>query len=171
MKRAIRIATISLLAANGLCLLMVLSGQFVPNYTPSGPRGIYLRRSTPAEYALICLTREQATTALAAGVSPWRGSCPTGLQPLLKHLYAATPSHPVRFDGAGFWVAGVHLRNTQPLARSANGSLLSAIPFATYTEGLFAISTYNYRSYDSRYFGPLSASQIQGYATPFWVIP
>ena len=63
---------------------------------------------------------------------------------------------------------GQLLANTVPKPYSQTGEPLSHYPFGRYTSGLWAVSTFNRNSYDSRYFGPIEPSTVLYHLTPFW---
>lgn len=157
-----------------LSLFAAKSGLVVFNWTGSEPRGLYWLKhghTSDRDLVLVCLTKGQEFPAIVAGLDPGRGSCPSGFQPILKHLYVASLQHPVEFDQFGFKVDGQRLHNTQPLLHGRFGVTFPRLASGRYTGGLFVISDYNARSYDSRYFGAVSQDQIISFAVPVLVIP
>ncbi len=139
------------------------------NYTESSPVGLYRVLPDGPRYAGICLSKEVLDTAAKAGLQLEAGECSTGKQPVLKPIYLATPEAPVTFGPDGFTVYGKLLANTAPKNISRTGAPLSHVPFGTYPSGLWAISSFNRDSFDSRYFGPVPASSIRFYAVPFFL--
>ena len=70
----------------------------------------------------------------------------------------------VELSARGISVNGVLLPNTAPLSKDTKGRPLEAWPFGRYpvTPGtVWVASSYHPRSFDSRYFGPISTSAIR----------
>ena len=139
------------------------------NSSDSVPVGLYEAGTERAPYAGFCLSQATLRTALAAGLELGRGECANGYQPVLKTVYEASPASPVVFDEGGFAVGERRIPNTRPKAFSRTGKPLTHYPFGTYTAGLWAISSYNRDSFDSRYFGPVSQESLRFYAKPLLV--
>ena len=154
----------------GLLFLPVaifLKNETIINWTTSEPRGLYLEVKH-SQMAEICLTKEQGQQAANSGENFLSGRCPGGHSPTLKGLFYATKEEPIVFSGYGFEIGGRLLINTAPLLSSSTGMPLTSIEFKKYDQGIFAISTHNSHSYDSRYFGTIESSQIYGYAFPIF---
>ena len=85
--------------------------------------------------------------------------------PLLKRVGAIAPQHVCIFD-ALVWIDGVPVAAVLPADRL--GRTLSSWPHCRRLEvgELFLLSSTNPASFDSRYFGPLSASAVIGVARP-----
>ena len=158
------------ICVGGLLLLPVaifLKNETIINWTPSEPRGLYLEVKH-SQMAEICLTGEQEQQAANSGETFLLGRCPGGHSPTLKGLFYATKEDPVVFSEYGFNIGDRLLINTAPLSSSSAGIPLAHIQFKKYDQGIFAISTHNSHSYDSRYFGTIESSQIYGYAFPIF---
>jgi conjugative transfer signal peptidase TraF len=164
------------LAAGGLSLAVLLplavhSSNLRWNRTDSVPTGLYrivdLSRAPGTQYAGLCLPESMLDEARRTGITLPAGECPTGVAPLLKPLYEATPQTPVVFTERGFKIHGRLLRNTAPKSFSSKGRPLEHIPFGVYTAGTWAISDWNADSFDSRYFGPIPESSIRFHLVPF----
>ena len=105
--------------------------------------------------------------ATAATLAAQRGYLPTRI-PLLKRVGAVAPQHvcivagQVRIDGVP--VAAV-------LLADRIGRPLPSLPLCRRLEPgeLFLLSVTNPASFDSRYFGPVSASAVIGVARPIWL--
>lgn len=92
-----------------------------------------------------------------------RGACPDGAAPLLKPVVARAGDEVV-LSAVGIVVNGKLLPNTEPLARDSQGRFLAHWTYGQYSAGagtLWVASTYNVRSYDSRYFGPIRESTVR----------
>lgn len=118
----------------------------------------------PLSVGSIVLTRLPAD---AAALAAQRGYLPAHV-PLLKRVGAVAPQHvcivagQVRIDGVPAAVALPADRLGRPLP-----SWPHCRPLA---EGeLFLLSVTNPASFDSRYFGPVSASSVIGVAHPVWL--
>lgn len=152
----------------GSALLMVfillgLAG-FRVNLTNSLPLGIY--RVVPlrtASYVAFCMPNAAGRLSVARGYRPI-GSCSEGGAPLLKQL-VANPGDHVAVSAAGIAVNGVLLPNTQALNQDRAGRALLPWAFGDYVVApgeFWVASTSNRYSYDSRYYGPVSARQVLG---------
>jgi conjugative transfer signal peptidase TraF len=159
-----------------LAVVFALVWHFLPlamNRSPSVPVGLYWLTTDPnAPYLTFCMSRELLTEAVAHGYEPLNGSCPGGtawiLKPNLDHAQEVT------FSSRGFVIDHRMLPNTAPLARDRFGRALPHYAFGTYqvsSKEVWVVSSYNKRSYDSRYFGPISRSSIVSYARPLLVFP
>jgi conjugative transfer signal peptidase TraF len=142
------------------------------NGTDSVPIGLYWTSKTDNSlpYAGICLEQSVLNPALRAGLTIQKGECASGYQPILKTIFNATETHPIAFGEDGFIVNGIEIPNTRAKPKSRTGQRLEHYPYGLYTAGLWAISGYNKNSFDSRYFGPISASDVMFYARPIWTI-
>ena len=92
-----------------------------------------------------------------------RGVCPDGAAPLLKPVIARSPDEIV-LSPAGIAVNGKLLPHTAPLDRDSEGRPLSHWPFGRYNTAagtLWVASSYNARSYDSRYLGPVPENAVR----------
>lgn len=118
----------------------------------------------PLSVGSIILTRLPAE---AAALAAQRGYLPSRI-PLLKRVGAVAPQHVCVFD-ALVWIDGV------PVAAVLHADRLGRpLPFWPHCRRLepgelFLLSTTNPASFDSRYFGPVSASAVIGIAHPVWL--
>ena len=88
--------------------------------------------------------------------------------PLLKRVGAMAPQHVCIFD-ALVWIDGVPVAAVLPADRL--GRPLPSWPHCRHLEAgeLFLWSSTNPASFDSRYFGPVSAAAVIGVAHPLWL--
>jgi len=144
----------------------------VVNTSPSLPIGLYIRtRDANANLVEFCPAEPFATLAVRRGYRE-AGNCPDGAAPLLKPVVAMSGDL-VEFSANGITVNGVLLRNTAPLPRDTKGRPLEAWPSGSYfiARGtVWVASSYNPRSFDSRYFGPVSAAAIRHHVKPLLVL-
>ncbi|CAP42530.1 S26 family signal peptidase [Bordetella petrii] len=103
----------------------------------------------------------------AAALAAQRGYLPARV-PLLKRVGATAPQHVCVFD-ALVWIDGVPVAAVRPADRL--GRLLPSWPQCRQLRPgeLFLLSVTNPASFDSRYFGPVSASAVIGVARPIWL--
>lgn len=96
------------------------------------------------------------------------GFCPSGMAPLLKPVVAVAGDM-VTLSEAGLIVNGNLVPNSAPLRADGHGIPLPRLPFGSgvVRDGqVWLISSYNPASFDSRYFGPVSAALVDGRARP-----
>lgn len=125
-----------------------------------------LPRPLPPSFRVgsIVLTRLPAD---AAALAAQRGYLPTRI-PLLKRVGAVAPQEVCVFD-ALVWIDGVPVAAVRSADRL--GRPLPSWPQCRRLQAgeLFLLSTTNPVSFDSRYFGPVSASAVIGVAHPVWL--
>ena len=103
----------------------------------------------------------------AAALAAQRGYLPSRI-PLLKRVGAVEPQHVCVFD-ALVWIDGVPVAAVLPADRWGR-PLPSWQQCRRLEPGeLFLLSVTNPASFDSRYFGPVSASAVIGIAHPVWL--
>ncbi len=144
-------------------------------YNPSDSVAVGWYRIEPFEPRTASLPRPLSVDSIvlvplpaeAAALAAQRGYLPTRI-PLLKRVGAVAPQHvcivagQVRIDGVPAAAALPADRLGRPLP-----SWPHCRPLA---EGeLFLLSVTNPASFDSRYFGPVSASAVIGVAHPVWL--
>lgn len=97
-----------------------------------------------------------------------KGNCPDGAEPLMKPI-AAVAGEVVTTSVRGVTVSGRLLANSAPLRVDTKNRILNPWPFGQYrvqAGTVWVISSYNARSFDSRYFGPIPVSSIRSHLTP-----
>jgi len=133
------------------------------NTSPSLPVGLYVVTTDGSAILLeFCPAEPFAALSLVRGYRD-AGSCRDGGAPLLKPV-VATAGDTVELSARGISVNGLLLSNTAPLSKDAKGRPLTAWPFGRYPVNPGAVwvaSTYNSRSFDSRYFGPVRETTIR----------
>ncbi|WP_312843986.1 S26 family signal peptidase [Diaphorobacter nitroreducens] len=147
--------------------------RLIYNPSDSVPVGCY--RVKPLDHRATSLPRSLSVGSIvltrlpadAAALAAERGYLPAHV-PLLKRVGAVAPQHvcivagQVRIDGVPAAAALPADRQSRPLP-----SWPHCRPLA---EGeLFLLSVTNQGSFDSRYFGPVSASAVIGVAHPVWL--
>jgi conjugative transfer signal peptidase TraF len=89
---------------------------------------------------------------------------------LMKRL-AATAGDRVTIDSGGVEVNGIRLANSAPRNFDGGGRPLRPYVLHDYVLGpdeVLLMSDYNPASFDSRYFGPVTAGSIEAVVTPLW---
>jgi conjugative transfer signal peptidase TraF len=100
-----------------------------------------------------------------------RGLCEGGFEPLLKPV-AATEGDRITQRDEGISINGRLIANSKSLGRDGSGRTLpspSANDIIVGKSEVWVISSYNPLSFDSRYFGPIPTSRIEGLAHPLFV--
>jgi len=133
------------------------------NTSPSLPVGLYQVASGPdATLVEFCPPEPFASMANARGYRQ-SGTCPDGGAPLMKPIVARA-GDVVSVSKRGVAVSGRGLLNSVPLTRDTAGRPLTPWPYGTYAVQpgtVWVVSDYHTRSFDSRYFGPISESLIR----------
>ena len=148
------------------------------NATPSMPVGLWriVPNHAPLRRGEVVVVCPPDTAPLrmgqARGYIP-RGSCPGGSEPLVKPI-AAVSGDVVAVSAAGVTVNGLSVQGTAQLSRDSAGRPLQPIPAGAYPVALgevWLLSGHDPRSFDSRYFGPVPESSVQGVTRPLMVLP
>ncbi len=133
------------------------------NTSPSLPMGLYVTtQDANAKLVEFCPAEPFATLSKVRGYRD-PGACRDGAAPLLKPIVAKS-GDVVELSARGSSVNGALLPNTGPLLKDTKGRPLEAWPFGRYVvapETVWVASSYNPRSFDSRYFGPISTAAIR----------
>jgi conjugative transfer signal peptidase TraF len=99
------------------------------------------------------------------------GGCRDGLEALLKTV-AAVAGDTVTVSPSGVAVNGVPIEDTAALDHDNAGRRLRPFPAGIYAVPpgqVWLLSNHQPRGFDSRYFGPIPAANVQGMARPIWV--
>jgi conjugative transfer signal peptidase TraF len=137
------------------------------NASPSLPIGIYIESGESSALVEFCPAEPAGSFAAARGYRD-AGSCPDGATPLMKPVVARFGDTVEYFEG-GVAVNRRLLPNTAPRSADTQGRPLHHFPFGRYVVQrgtVWVASTYNPRSFDSRYFGPVSESLIRAHLRP-----
>ncbi len=142
------------------------------NDSPSLPVGLYIVTWDPnATLVEFCPAEPYAALAVARGYRD-QGNCPDGGAPLIKPI-AARSGDTVELSTRGVTVNGKALLNSGALGIDTDRRQLLHWPFGTYKVQagyVWVISSYNRRSFDSRYFGPLSVKSIRDHVRPVFTM-
>jgi conjugative transfer signal peptidase TraF len=146
------------------------------NLTSSLPIGLYrVTNDSPTlergAIVLYCLPPPLAGFAHDRGYVPRGGQCPGGLTPIGK-IVVALPGDTVALTSAGITVDGRLQLHSRPLISDRSGKRLPRLAGGSYVvrsgyTWLFAPSD---RSFDSRYLGELSTTNIVARVRPYWTL-
>lgn len=138
------------------------------NTSPSLPVGLYRTTSDPAAKLVeFCPPEPFARLAIKRGYRS-AGNCSDGAAPLLKPVIAKSGDI-VEISARGIVVNGRLIPNTAPIAADSKGRPLSAWQEGRYVvqpDSVWVASSFHERSFDSRYFGPVSVHAIRDRVTP-----
>lgn len=169
------------LAAWGAATVIMLAGTLADatglriNTTASLPRGLWRVVAMPEAVrvgdvvtfcpplnAAIALARERGYVA--------GGACPGDIEPMMKPVVALT-GDAVEVSARGVSVNGTRIAHSATLPRDAAGRPLpKARPGSiTISQGqVWVVSSHSERSFDSRYFGPISRDRLTAILRPVW---
>jgi conjugative transfer signal peptidase TraF len=144
------------------------------NLSTSAPRGLYRAvADTPLRGAWVaaCVSTDAAALGLARGyLRP--GACPGGAEAILKRV-VAVGGDVVELSPDGVVVNGISMPES---ASASVDSSARPLPHATRgrhvlgADELWLMSTQVPNSWDSRYLGPFSTSQVRAVARPMWTV-
>jgi conjugative transfer signal peptidase TraF len=138
------------------------------NPSPSLPIGLYVTTEEGgANLAEFCPAEPFGHLAIARGYRD-AGNCGDGAAPLLKPVIAR-PADVVELSDRGITVNGRVLPNTAPIPTDTSRRPLSPWQFGRHVVQpgtVWVASSFNPRSFDSRYFGPVKVSAIRHYLRP-----
>jgi conjugative transfer signal peptidase TraF len=164
---ALRIMLTCVLSVIGIAQLWDLIGLRV-NTSPSLPVGFYITTSDPgAPLVEFCPAEPYAHLAIVRGYRS-AGSCHDGAAPLLKPVVAKS-GDTVDVSPMGIAINGRAIPNTAAIAADTRGRHLPAWPYGRYLVqrgDIWVASSFNPRSFDSRYFGPVPTSVIRDHVRP-----
>jgi len=157
-----RIGSVAVVVTVGTFQLCGLLGIRI-NTSPSLPLGLYLvTTERNANLVEFCPAEPFAALSLVRGYrSP--GVCQDSGAPLLKPIIAKCGDR-VELSARGLRVNGILLANTVPLAQDTKGRPLRSWPFGRFEVApgtVWVASSHDSRSFDSRYFGPVSIAAIR----------
>ena len=137
------------------------------NASPSLPVGFYIESE---ETVWSCRVLSLRAVGRFAAIRGYRseGTCPDGATPLMKPVVARF-GDTVDVSPDGVSVNSRLVPNTAPRAADTQGRPLQHFPFGRYLVDrgtVWVASSYNPRSFDSRYFGPIPESSIRAHLRP-----
>lgn len=146
------------------------------NTSTSMPQGIYRMAQKPmvpqrGMVVILCPPKTAIFKQAYARHYFGPGTCPSGFQTLLKPV-TAIEGDSVQLTSQGIQVNHHWLKNSMQLQTDTQGRSMSRVPLGLYrvhVGEVWLISSHHPHSFDSRYFGPMSLSLVQGIARPIWI--
>jgi conjugative transfer signal peptidase TraF len=177
-KRAARAIKLTAIAAVIAIAVVVLHGARLRiNFTSSMPIGVYSLTPLPADGVERGMLVAACAPLRAAEIGRQRdylapGPCADRTELLLKFVVAIAGDE-VDVTLAGVTVNGYLLDLSVPAARDRSGRKLTPWPSGHYrlSAGQVWLYAANGRSWDSRYWGPVPADDVQAGASPVLVVP
>lgn len=162
-------ACLSLAACVGAVGAVAYAGGYRLNLSASAPQGLWqtLPDAIPTRGALVaaCPPPGPLVRAMhAAGHIP-PGDCPSGTTPLIKTVVAVAGDEVTIAPGKLMRVNGVEIPNSAAMQRPD----LPSQPAGAHqvkTGEVWIVSVYAPASFDSRYFGPIAATEIRTVVRP-----
>ncbi len=161
-----KIAAVALCALSVAFIFPAVAGIRI-NESPSLPIGLYLISEKSGQLVEFCPAEPFASLAIERAYRS-RGNCPDGAAPLMKPEVAHS-GDTVELNARGVAVNGKLLPSSAPLQFDTHGRPLEHWRFARFKVSpgeIWVISSYNPRSLDSRYLGPIATGQIQHHLIP-----
>ena len=137
------------------------------NASPSLPVGFYIESERPSGLVEFCPSESVGRFAAIRGYRS-EGNCPDGATPLMKPVVARSGDI-VDVSPDGISVNNRLVPNTSPRSADTQGRPLQHFPFGRYRVDrgtLWVASSYNPRSFDSRYFGPIPEPSVRAHLRP-----
>lgn len=160
------------LLSSGLTVAVVAGvfyfGGIRVNASASLPIGLYRLTSDPAAKLVAFCPAEPFGSLSANRGYRGKGNCPDGAEPLMKPIVAMA-GDTVTVSPAGVAVNGVLRPNSAPIPFDTKHRPLLHWPYGRYTVAsgaAWVISSYNARSFDSRYIGPVPRASIRSHLRP-----
>lgn len=153
------------------CIALLYGAGARVNTTPSIPVGLYWRTSAPIErgaYIMFCAPVGDSLRQVKDRGYIGSGSCPGRLGYLMKKVLAAKKDR-ISIGRAGVQVNGALLPASAPLVADVAGRPLGHFATENHelgSEEVLPMSDGNPYSYDGRYFGPVTFSQIEAVISP-----
>lgn len=141
------------------------------NTTTSIPKGVYIMTSDPlavGSYVIVCPPDVQVFKEAKARGYLGPGLCPGGYGNLMKRVLAAKNDQ-VTVSPVGITVNGQLLPYSAPRNVDGAGRPMPAYQSNAYTLGnleVLLMSDVSATSFDGRYFGPLTVSQVRSVIQP-----
>ena len=162
---------VGLFSLLGICAF----GGLRLNLSGSMPVGLYVTATEApirGSIVLACLRSDAAQFAMERGYVPHGGSCPGGAMPVGKPVLAI-PGDTIAVTTAGLVLNGMAVPNSKARSADRTGRPLPRLPTGqrVVAQGeLWLVSEYSPYSFDSRYFGPVSAGDVRAHVRALWTV-
>ena len=175
-RRFFRIVGYCLLGVTVVAIPLHLAGYRI-NETDSLPPGIWRIVGSPGiavrgDIVSFCPPDTDALALARDRGYLHDGLCNGGLEPLFKPVVAVAGDR-VEVTDAGIHVNGRLVANSVPIAVDGRGDPMPHIERGLYRVEpgqAWMVSSYTAYSFDSRYFGPVNVSAVNGKAIPVWIM-
>lgn len=168
-KRLLMFIQLFVWPALAACIAGILGVRL--NLTASVPIGLYLTSfSLEAPFVEFCPPEPFGSMSVDRGYRARSAVCPDHGQPLIKPIIARAGDL-VEVTMGEIRVNGAVVPNTQAMHEDSARRALSPWPVGLYRVGpgsIWVASSYSSRSFDSRYFGPITRDHIRANLRPFW---
>lgn len=155
---------ITIISATTLTGILLYCFGFQVNFTASMPKGIYLTKGGDiqrGDYVRYCIPANDAARLELGQRYLKPGSCPSGLQPLLKTV-VGLPGDMLEFSNDGILINGHFIPNSAPNVADSNGEKINRIHGkGIIGDGYAIVLSPHINGFDSRYFGWVRLSDMQ----------
>ncbi|MBC7907100.1 MAG: conjugative transfer signal peptidase TraF [Rhodospirillaceae bacterium] len=169
------------LAAWGVAIVIILAGAFADaaglriNTTASLPRGLWRVVATPeavrvGDVVTFCPPLNAAMELARDRGYVAGGACPGAIEPMMKPV-VAMGGDTVEMSAQGVAVNGMAITRSASLPRDGAGRPLPLAlpgPIVVSHGQIWVVSSHSARSFDSRYFGPISRDHLTAILRPVW---
>jgi len=168
-KRLVRGTALTIWAVFALAGILGLCGARI-NSSSSFPLGLYWKINAPLEkgsLVIFCPPQTPVFDEAKGRGYIGAGFCPGGYREMIKKI-AAIKGDQVSVSDQGVAVNGVLIQNSKPYSEDRAGRPMPRFETdCTLTENqVLLMSDYDPRSFDGRYFGPISRAQIRSVIRP-----
>jgi len=143
------------------------------NISDSEPVGLYLldlsssKKIRRGNLVAACIPLKFARLAFQRTYLKASSTCPGHVIPILKRVYGV-PGDRVVLKKNGVVINGTNIPHTNRLAVDTRGNPVPHVTFSGKLSGYLLLAPTYHLSFDGRYFGPVSRSDIVGRATPLF---
>jgi conjugative transfer signal peptidase TraF len=173
MTRATILFALSAAVLLGGAAVLAHASGFRINHTSSLPVGLWRIEAPEGPFdrgQIISFCSPDTPFFRRALANGWigHGGCSGGSEPLLKPILAISGDR-IELDESRVAVNGRIMPDSARMALEAGE--ISTGAYDLQADEIWVMSTFHPRSFDSRYFGAISESEIEGIAKPVWVWP
>ena len=170
MNRALKGVVLGIVAVSVAVIGFAVAGARI-NTTASYPVGVYWEVNAPLEkgaMVIFCPPKTAEFDEAKARGDIGAGFCPGGYGLMIKKIMGVPADH-VAVSADGLYVNGRVVPNSKPFNADRAGRPMPHFPAKGYTlsdDQVLLMSDHSLFSFDARYFGPVSESQIRSVIRP-----